>query len=159
MTSALPLPTDVRVSAFRKLVAILQADPTLKRAGIEWVTWDGSPNADKPPPKGRAWVRLTPELAPSEPVAAPGAGTRLVESPVDVTVEVHVPGNWLWDNAANLWGAIEAALYPGPDLRPAAMRDRKAAGLADVLTLQPAADCGPDAISAGKLRLTVFVPG
>ncbi len=159
MVPALPLVADPRVRAFRALVDVLRSDPTLKRLGIDWVVWDGTVGADREPTKGRIWVRLTPSLDPSEPIAAPGFLTRLVESNVTVKVETHIPGNWNWDDPVNLWGAIEAALYPPADRRPEVMRRRKADGLMDVLTLQPAADVGPDAVSAGKLQLIVYVPG
>ena len=159
-TAKLPLPADRRVLAFRKFVQILQDDPILKRAGIHWYVWDGSPDNTRPAPKGRPWVRLTPSFGPAEPMIAPGWGTRVMESPVIVKVETHVPDNWLFDNSGNLWGAIEAALYPSdPAARTKANADRVASGLADVMTLTPAADVGPEAVSVGQIQLTVFVNG
>jgi hypothetical protein len=107
----LPLPQSDRARVFRKVVALLQADPILKRTirPASWYVWDGRPDQ-----KAGVFavgelpaLRITPRALP----AAPETVTRQ-SSPMGLAVELATDGTDI-DDAMNLWAAVEAVFFPG----------------------------------------------
>lgn len=107
------LPADPRRKVFRKLVAILQADPILRRLVGDparsggWHVWDGKPGDEDAfgTSEGVA-VRLTPDLGPM---------SWLDET--EMTAELGVELEFLLegtdaDDPLDFQGVVERAIYP-----------------------------------------------
>jgi hypothetical protein len=94
---------------FRRLVAILQADPTLARLvrPRSWFTWTGDPNEGAEFASGEAPAfRLTPD-----PGGDAWFGPEAMINYLMVNVEIYLQGTNA-DDLMNLWGAVRRAFYP-----------------------------------------------
>lgn len=144
---------DPRVTAFRKAVQVLQADPAIRRTVEKWHIWDGSATSDDPLPAGMTTVRLTPFAEAEEDYALLGGGKRSVRSPVLVRVESRTRGLFNMESPVNLHGYIEEALAT-----PEATAALRAAGVSWVEYVTP-----PDPSTLAEetamsaFRLMVFI--
>jgi hypothetical protein len=111
---------------FRRLVAILQADPTLARLvrPRSWFTWQGEPGEDDPLTSSEApAIRLTPVPGPDGWI-----GPEAMRNDLTVLVEILLAGTDASD-LLNFWNAIRRALYPPThDAQMAIQRSLREAG-------------------------------
>jgi hypothetical protein len=107
----LPLADGVRTKVFRRVVALLQQDPILKRTirPTSWYVWDGRPDQKS----GTFATGELPALriTPVALDATPETNTRQ-HSPLLLRIEVATDGTHI-DDALNLWEAVEAVVFPG----------------------------------------------
>jgi hypothetical protein len=108
-------PSPVR-RVYREIVRTLQADATLDRAVRTWRVWDGR---DKVLEVSRAQcpaLMLTPTGG-----AERGRGATGYQGALLIDVRLAVPGT-NWDDLADLWYAVQKALYPTDDTTSTAIR-------------------------------------
>lgn len=142
-------PHDPRRTAFRAIVAALQADATLSQYVAVWDVRDGSDLSAESLAVADNAVRLTPVFEREESVAAKG-GVRTWQSPVEIRIEARVASANV-DNAINLAGLIEDAALSIP------RADLLAAGISWIELGSPAAQAGEYITHSGSVRLMVFV--
>ena len=159
----LPLNQGPRSLAFRTIEKVLKADPVLGRVVKTWRTWEGKSGEDKLPesPGLCPYIRLTPFTGSDDRVASRGSGMTLTESPIYLHVTTAVEGT-RWDDSANLWDAIEAALFPQDfNARPAFEAVLNAAGINDIEVLQPghAANLEGESVNVaeGVLKINMLI--
>lgn len=108
--ATLSLNTAPRTSVFRKLVEIVQNDPTIKRVisrPASFRAWTGKPVDGQPFSVDIApAVRFTPIQGPDS-WYSPNAQ----KGPLFVNVEMLIQGSDA-DDVMNLWWAIQRAIYP-----------------------------------------------
>lgn len=143
-------PHDARRTAFRAIVAALQADASLELYVAVWDVRDGTDLSTVTLGVGEHAVRLTPVFEREEVLCCNGGGSRTWECPVTVQVEARVASANV-DNAINLAGLVEAA---AAGLSLATLR---AAGVSWLDLVQPAAQAGEYATHAGAFRFVVHI--
>jgi hypothetical protein len=155
-TPRLPLPQDVRLTALRGFIDILQRDPELKRVVRAWKVWDGR-DGDATPPTGPEcpWIRIT--ATPEASSWAMDGPPPVMLQPMRVEIATAVAGTNA-DNSVNLWGAIERAVYRN---HPAPL---EAVGISGVEVKQPGwGQSDQDAngvdliLGVGVMILTIYV--
>ena len=109
MQDKLPIPDCREVLAFRKVVEIIQSDPTLRRLNVTFIVWDGSANDLTNPVAG---ILPLIELQPS-PDGTGWSEADQHRSDVGVDITLAVKGTNA-DNLLNLWSAVRSALFPDP---------------------------------------------
>jgi hypothetical protein len=119
VTPKLALPEHARTSLFRAIVARLRANPDLRRVVVSWKVFDGSEGDAAP-------FTLTQlpgvKVYLGHAAAAPATNVRSL-SPMTILVELAVAGT-NQDDVTNLWGAIEAAVFPGDGTMFATLQDK-----------------------------------
>jgi hypothetical protein len=106
---ALDLDDSNETKVFRRLVAILQADPTLARLvrPRSWFTWTGAPNEAAEFASGEApAIRLTPVPGPDGWFGPEG-----MVNVLSVNLEIALNSTNA-DDLLNFWQAIRRAFYP-----------------------------------------------
>lgn len=151
-------PSDPRAQAFRAVVAVLQRSPPLRNLGAVWQTYDGTPTPKAGQDTDRPWIELEPSLGPTQPLALTGfLGQVTVETPVLVKVRTRTQGS-LADNSINLWGLVEAALFPAdPMARGKVWQELRANGVNDLEVVQPAATAEDNDTTEGVIKITTYV--
>lgn len=147
--------TDPRQTAFRWLETHLKADPVLRRLVKSWQTWDGRVRSSTElTALPEASVRLTPIFDPETPESTSATrGKVIYSSPVTVRIETRQSGQ-VWDDAIEIWNAIELALDRG---NQAFVRKARVAGVSWWEWVQPGANAGDNTVSLGLLRLIVYI--
>lgn len=157
-TAPLPLEGDQRVTAWRALVDVIQADPDVRGLSIVWRLPDDT-DFDNDPPRENICVRVVPSYGEMTPIANIGWGKRLWETTIALGFEITVPGSE-FDNSANVWSTIErAALGHGlPTDKYLLMHQRLGdAGLFDVDSMMPAVTTEDSQTAVGSLILVCHI--
>ncbi len=103
----LRLPQSPRVALFRKIDAVLRADPIVKGATKTFRSWQGRPEDRLPLGISEApGLRLTPHG-----VNQGQWSTDSMSGTLQIDCEMIIPG-FCCDDLDNYWYAIERALYP-----------------------------------------------
>lgn len=143
------VPASSRRLVFRKLIGVLQADKVLKRAVKSWHVFDGSDAAGDTEPFAEGElpaVRILPfgqGASPETPVSQ--------SSPLGIRLELAVDG-YNVDDILDLWGAFEAALFPGDGARTLLSTLREVAtGVNQVNLTQPAITVNAQGLPEGVM--------
>jgi hypothetical protein len=150
------LPASKRREALDAIVSRLKRDDALRPLDILWRIDDGRIEGDDPLPQGRTSVRLTPEMGTAEPFATCGWGRVLYRCAWKIRVELRSADDH-WGTAADLWEAIERALFARgeqPSDVLAAHAEIQAAGVDELEVTQPA-----DTGTPGYLDLVTYLEG
>ena len=153
-TPALPLPPDVRVTALRGLVKLLQADQDLNRVVRTWRVWDGG-TADTVTPSLVQYPQVRLTASPEASNWAHNSGQPTSRQPIRLQVDTVVAGTDQMDSLV-LWGAIERAVFRG------GVAALHALGISGAEVIQPGwGSANPDAKTvggSGVIRLDIYVP-
>ena len=109
MGNTLSLNSSSRSKLFRAIVRVLQQpDGDVARTIRTWRVWEGKPDdAAAPTVAEMPWCRVTPQPNPPSIEALD-----LIRTDLLLKIEVMLPG-LNGEDILDLWGAIEAALFPG----------------------------------------------
>jgi hypothetical protein len=132
--------------AFRGLVRILRADPTLRKVVRTWFVWDGSPDDAMEPCEATCpSLALAPAASADRWLGPSGFTGDLV-----VNLELLVAGSRV-DDALDLYHAVKRAVYPEDDAKRTAVRAALVA--AGVVTGEPefAGDAAPEVLAGASL--------
>lgn len=109
--ATLALRPATRRVVFRKVAAVLKADPQLKGLSIHWKDWEGKPSdrAALPTRAAKVAIRLTPGGGADDFLSPDSLTAPLI---INLDVEVRSADA---DDPEDLWEAIQRALYPPDD--------------------------------------------
>jgi hypothetical protein len=105
--NGLGIPTAPHTAVFRKVVALIQADPQLKKVVKKWCVWEGSPDDRlEPAPNICPMISLVPSEGPDEFYGPSG-----FLGPLLIHVGMAVQGTKA-DDLLDLYHQIRRSLYP-----------------------------------------------
>ena len=155
----LRLADHARTTAFRRVVALLKADPELARVVRTWREAAGEPAEHAPPA-----VAAMPQLRlGATPAPSRWASTRTVVAPVVILIDLFVAGTDP-DDLGNLWGVIEADLLPHHDPAKRQALEKAVEGFhgvmplgLDVTTPPPRPDSEPWQRLVARLQIDLYL--
>jgi hypothetical protein len=162
------LVNSARITAWRAVAALLQADPRLRTLRPDWRLPE-STAYDDPPSAERVTIRLTPRFGTPTPIAVSWP-TRTWEAPVTLGIEVTLPeGSADAESSQQVWEAIESAIlarWAAGSSDPTQPRDvaihlaaLTEAGVSDIEFTAPGDAPGDGETGQGGILITCYVEG